>query len=291
MFSRYHAWLKSEERTDMLYEDDEDFDLIGGAPAPTDDDDVKDEEEEVEETSNEAEEEEEEAQEEEADETEPDEEKVEEKPKDNRTKALTAERARRKEAERKLKELEAKLDAEKVAKENEDKISKEREAYKAKMLEGDLVDEEVADKLLDVFGDDIIKTKIANQARAEAEDFDKKLSELKKDDLFMDADVYKPQIKEFMSKGLTMEEAYFASLSRARVSQLKKDMEVEIEQKLLNNNEKTSKIDVGHAEAKSEVKKGKYTKREQEIANETGLSVQDVKKRSGMFELEDMLNL
>lgn len=291
MFSRYHAWLKSEERTDMLYEDDEDFDLIGGAPAPTDEDDVKDEEEEVEETSNEAEEEEEEAQEEETDETEPDEEKVEEKPKDNRTKALTAERARRKEAERKLKELEAKLDAEKVAKENEDKISKEREAYKRKMLEGDLVDEEVADKLLDVFGEDIIKTKIANQARAEAEDFDKELSELKKDDLFMDADVYKPQIKEFMSKGLTMEEAYFASLSRARVSQLKKDMEVEIEQKLLNNNEKTSKIDVGHAEAKSEVKKGKYTKREQEIANETGLSVQDVKKRSGMFELEDMLNL
>ena len=240
----------------MYLEDDEDFDLIGGAPAPTDEDDVKDEEEEVEETSEEAEEEEE--AEEVSDEAEPDEEKVEEKPKDNRTKALTAERARRKEAERKLKELEAKLDAEKVAKENEDKISKEREAYKKKMLEGDLVDEEVADKLLDVFGDDIIKTKIANQARAEAEDFDKELSELKKDDLFMDADVYKPQIKEFMSKGLTMEEAYFASLSRARVSQLKKDMEVEIEQKLLNK---------------------------------TGLSVQDVKKRSGMFELEDMLNL
>ena len=285
---RYHAWLKSEERTDMLYEDDEDFDLIGGAPAPTDEDDVKDEEEEVEEPSNEAEEED---TEEVSDEAEPDEEKVEEKPKDNKTKALSAERARRKEAERKLKELEAKLDAEKVAKENEDKISKEREAYKKKMLEGDLVDEEVADKLLEVFGDDIIKTKIANQARAEAENFDKELSELKKDDLFMDADVYKPQIKEFMSKGLTMEEAYFASLSRARIAQLKKDMEVEIEQKLLNNNEKTSKIDVGHAEAKSEVKKGKYTKREQEIANETGLSVQDVKKRSGMFELEDMLNL
>ena len=274
----------------MYIEDDEDFDLIGGAPAPTDEDDVKDEEE-VEETSNEAEEEEEEAQEEETDETEPDEEKVEEKPKDNRTKALTAERARRKEAERKLKELEAKLDAEKVAKENEDRISKEREAYKKKMLEGDLVDEEVADKLLDVFGEDIIKTKIANQARAEAEDFDKELSELKKDDLFMDADVYKPQIKELMNKGLSMEEAYFASVGKTRFSQMKKDMEVEIEQKLLNNNEKTSKIDVGHAEAKSEVKKGKYTKREQEIANETGLSVQDVKKRSGMFELEDMLNL
>ena len=268
----------------MYLEDDEDFDLIGGAPAPTDEDDVKEEEEEVE-TSEEAEEEEPEEEVEQPDE------EVQEKPKDNKTQALSAERARRKAAEKELKELRAKLDEEKIAKDNEDRISKEREAYKKKMLEGDLVDEEVADKLLDVFGDDIIKNKIATQTRAEAEDFDRQLSELKKDDLFMDADVYKPQIKDFMSKGLTMEEAYFASLSRARVTQLKKDMEVEIEQKLLNNDAKTSKIDVGHAEAKSEAKRGTYTKREQEIAKETGLSVQDVKKRSGMFELEDMLNL
>lgn len=274
----------------MYFEDDEDFDLIGGAPAPTDEDDVKDEEEEVEETSDEAEEE-DEVEEEVADETEPDEEKVEVKPKDNRTKALTAERARRKEAERKLKELEAKLDAEKVAKENEDKIFKEREAYKKKMLEGDLVDEDVAEKLLDVFGDDIIKTKIANQARAEAEDFDKALSELKKDDLFMDADVYKPQIKELMKKGLTMEEAYFASVGKSRFTQMKKDMEVELEQKLLNNSDKADKIDVGHVEEKGVVKKGKYTKREQEIAKETGLPVAEVHKRSGMFSIEDLENL
>ena len=273
----------------MFLDDEEDFDLIGGAPAPTDEDnDYKEEEETSEEEA------EEEVEEKAETENEPDEEEVEEeKPtvKDSKTQALSAERARRKAAEKELKELKAKLDEEKAAKDNEDKILKEREAYKKKMLEGDLVDEEVADKLLDVFGDDIIKSKIATQARAEAEDFDRQLSELKKDDLFMDADVYKPQIKEFMSKGLTMEEAYFASLSRARVTQLKKDMEVEIEQKLLNNDAKTSKIDVGHAEAKSEAKRGTYTKREQEIAKETGLSVQDVKKRSGMFELEDMLKL
>lgn len=267
----------------MYIEDDEDFDLIGGAPAPTDEDDVASEEEEVEEeeTSNEAEEE------EVVEEKGPDEEPK----KDNRTQALSAERARRKAAERELKELKAKLEADELAKTNEDKISKEREAYKKKMLEGDLVDEEVADKLLDVFGDDIIKTKIANQARAEAEDFDRELSELKKDDLFMDADVYKPQIKELMKKGLTMEEAYFASVGKSRFTQMKKDMEVELEQKLLNNSDKADKIDVGHVEEKGVAKKGKYTKREQEIANETGLSVQDVKKRSGMFELEDMLNL
>lgn len=273
----------------MYFEDDEEFDLVGETTAPTDD---------VEETEEvEASEEAEEAAEGEETEAQPDEaEAVEEAPqKDNKTQALSAERARRKAAEKELKELRAQIDAEKLAKDNEDRVAKEREAYKKKMLEGDLVDEDVADKLLDVFGDDIIKTKIANQARAEAEDFDRELSELKKDELFMDADVYKPQIKEFMKKGLSMEEAYFASLSRARISQMKKDMETEIEQKLLNNNDRLSKVDVGHTEAKSEVKKGTYTKREQEIARETGLTVAEVHKRyirpGETFSIEDMENL
>ena len=279
----------------MYFEDDEDFDLIGGAPAPTDEDNDYEEAEET--SEEEAEEAEEEVEEKAKADTEPDEEEVEEKPivKDNKTQALSAERARRKAAEKELKELRAQIDADKLAKDNEDKVAKEREAYKEKMLEGGLVDEDIADKLLDVFGEDIIKTKIASQARAEAEDFDRELSELKKDELFMDADVYKPQIKEFMKKGLSMEEAYFASLSRARISQMKKDMETEIEQKLLNNNDRLSKVDVGHTEAKSEVKKGTYTKREQEIARETGLTVAEVHKRyirpGETFSIEDMEKL
>lgn len=271
---------------------EEDFDLIGGAPAPTDE--VEDEEE-VEETSTEEAEETEEA---ETEESEPDEEaEEEEKPvvKDNKTQALSAERARRKAAEKELKELKAKLDAEKTAKDNEDKIAKEREAYKQKMLEGDLVDEEVADKLLDVFGEDIIKTKIANQARTEAENFENAISELKKSDLFMDADNYKPQIKELMKKGLTAKQAYMASISDSKFSQLKKDLEIEAEQRVLNSTAKADKVDLGAAEAKSEVKRGTYTKREQEIARETGLPVAEVHKRylkpGETYSMEDIENL
>jgi multidrug efflux pump subunit AcrA (membrane-fusion protein) len=267
----------------MFIEDDDDFDLVGGTPAPTDEDDVE-ETEEVEEEAEEAEKEPEE-------EVEQPDEEVQEKPKDNKTQALSAERARRKAAEKELKELKAKLDAEKLAKTQEDRVAKEREAYKKKILEGDLVDEEVAEKLLDVFGDDIIKNKIATQTRLEAEDFEQKLSELKKDELFMDADVYKPQIKELMDKGLSMEEAYFASVGKSRFTQMKKDMEVELEQKLLNNNRKADEIDIGHAEEKGVVKRGSYTKREQEIAKETGLPVAEVHKRSGMFSIEDLENL
>ena len=296
MFSRYHSWLKSEERTDMYIEDEDDFDLLGGTPAPTDDvDDEEVEEDTAEEEENLNEED------ETVDESKPDEEaETEEKPtqpvKDNRVKALTAERAKRKEAERKLRELEAKLNADQLAKENEDKIAKEKAAYKQKLLEGDLVDEDVADKLLEVLGDDIIKNKIANQTRVEEENFDKQLSELKKDEIFMDADVYKPQIKSLMSKGLSMEEAYFASVGKARFTMMKKDMETEIEQKLLNNANKAANIDIGHAEAdKSDIKKGKYTKREQEIARETGLSISEVHKRymkpGQTYSIEDMENL
>ena len=270
---------------------DEDFDLIGGGPAPVDEDDV-DNEEEVEETSEEAEEEATDTSEEEnTDEEDTQEEEPKPVQKDSKTQALTAERARRKAAERELKELKSKLEAEQLAKDNESKIAKEREAYKKKMLEGDLVDEEVADKLLDVFGDDIIKTKIANQARAEAEDFDNALSELKKSDLFMDADNYKPQIKELMKKGLTAKQAYMASISDSKFEQIKKDLTIEAEQRLLNSNSKADKVDLGVAEAKSEVKKGTYTKREQEIARETGLPVAEVHKRSKVFSIEDMENL
>lgn len=286
MFLRYHTWLKSEERTTMFIEDDEDFDLVGG----TQEEDTNDEVEETaeEEKASEGEDTQEEEDVTENQEEEPDEET---QKKDWKHQALDAERSRRKAAERELKELKAKLEADKEVKNQEDRVAKEREAYKAKMLEGDLVDEEVADKLLDVFGDDIIKNKIANQARLEAEDFEKQLSDLKKDELFMDADSYKPQIKQLMDKGLSMEEAYFASVGKSRFTQMKKDMEVELEQKLLNNNKKAEEIDVGHAEEKGVAKERKYTKREQEIARETGLSVAEVHKRSGMFSIEDLENL
>ncbi len=224
----------------------------------------------------------------ESQEEEPDEEP---KKKDWQHQALDAERSRRKAAEKELKELKAKLEAEKNAKTQEDRVAKEREAYKAKMLEGDLVDEEVADKLLDVFGDDIIKNKIVTEERLKAEDFEKQLSEIKKDELLIDADVYKTQIKQLMDKGLSMEEAYFASVGKSRFTSMKKDMEVELEQKLLNNDRKAEEIDVGHAEEKGTARERKYTKREQEIARETGLPVAEVHKRSGMFSIEDLENL
>lgn len=283
----------------MYFEEEEDFDFVAGSSAPVGDDEELDNE--VETSENEAEDEDVETttseKEENSEDDVPDEEEdeEEEKPskpaKDSKTQALSAERARRKQAERELKELKAKLEEGENAKLEETNLQKEREAYKQKMLEGDLVDEEVADKLLEVFGDDIIKTKLANQKRAEEVSFEEQLSELKKEDLFMDADVYKPQIKEFMKKGLTAKQAYMASVSDARFSQMKKDLEVEAEQRFLNRSTKANRVAIGAAEAKSEMKKGTYSKREQEIARETGLPVSEVHKRSKMTSIDDFEKL
>ena len=272
-------------------EDDEILDFAGDTTEEVEEEEVKEEAEEVDEANTEEEapeaDTEEEAQEEKAEE----EETKEEPKKDEKLQALNSERARRKQAEKELKELRAKYDAEKNAKDEQELLSKEREAYKKKMLEGDLVDEDVAEKLLDVFGEDLIKTKLANSKRTEEENFEKEFNELKQDELFMDADTYKSKIRELTGKGLTMEEAYFASVGKGRFTQMKKDMEVELEQKLLNNEKKADKVDVGHAEAKSEPKGVRYTKREREIARETGLDVSEVHKRLNTDKLEDFVNL
>lgn len=259
--------------------ENEEFDLVGEQNYNEPEEDEVEEKVEEEVVEEETEDEVEETEEEETHDDEDEEEEKPTQPVDNRTKALTQERARRKAAEKELKELKAKMEAAKEDEQQEDAVAKEREAYKKKMLDGDLVAEDVADKLLDVFADDLIKAKIANQKREEAESFEDAISELKKDDLFMDADAYKPKIMELMKKGLTAKEAYMASLSTSRFAQMKKDLEIETEQRILNSQSKAEKVDVGVAESKSEVKKGNYTKREQEIAKETGLSVAEVHKR------------
>lgn len=260
---------------------DEELDLVGDTTVP------EDEEEEVRETDTEekapADEE----------ETHDDEEQEEEEPKkeDNTHKALDSERARRKAAEKRLKELEASIQAEKDKKEDEEAYLKKREDIKKKLVENEIMGDEVADTILEALADDLIKSQISNERRNKELDFDNNFAEFKKDELFMDADVYKPEIKELMKKGLSMEQAYFASAGKSRFSQMKKDMEVEIEQKLLNTERKADEVDIGHIEDKNAVKRTKYTKREQEIAKETGLTVEEVHKRSGMFSIEDLENL
>lgn len=294
---RYHTWLKSEERKDMYIDENEDdiFDFAGDTTVETDDE-VN--ENEVEEEAEEAEESREPSINEDEVADEPDEEKEEKsdeeepKKKDSKTQALDAERARRKQAEKELKELKAKIKAEKDTKEAEDIFSKEREAYKKKMLEGDLIDEDTADKLLDVFGNDVIKNKLDSERRSENERFEEEFQELKRDNMFMDADVYKPQMRELVTKnGLSARQAYMASISDAKFMQLKNDLKVEAEQKVLNNQERAEKINVGVQESKSEIQGTTYSKEEQRIAKETGLSLKEVHKRIKMDSIEEFEKL
>lgn len=215
----------------------------------------------------------------------------EEPKKDGKVQALDSERARRKQAEKELKELKAKLEAEKTQKEDAERLEKERESLKQELLNGDLVDEEVAEKLINTFGDRLLKSQIANERKTSEADFEKKFSEFASGDFYKDAEVYKPEIKELMAKGLTMEQAYRAAIPEGRFEQMKKDMKIEAEQKLLYSQEKADKVDVGHAETTGEVKRTQYTKKEQEIARESGMDIKEVHKRSKMFTLDEILDL
>ena len=279
-----------------MYNDEEEediFDMAGDTTVETDEEDAvaeNEEEEEVAESKEPSVDEEEVADEPDEEKEEPEDE-VEEKKKDSKTQALDAERARRKQAEKELKELKAKLSAEQTQKEQEDILAKEKESMKKRMLEGDLIDEDTADKLLDVFGDDVIKNKLDNQERLEREAFEEEFQELKKDDLFMDADVYKPQMRELMKKGLTAEQAYMASISKAKFIQMKKDLTTEAEQKILNNQERAERVSVGVQESKSDIQGTTYSKEEHRIAKETGLPLKEVHKRIKMDSIEDFEKL
>ena len=278
-----------------MYNDEEEediFDMAGDTTVETDEEDAvaENEEEEVAESKEPSVDEEEVADEPDEEKEEPEDE-VEEKKKDSKTQALDAERARRKQAEKELKELKAKLSAEQTQKEQEDILAKEKESMKKRMLEGDLIDEDTADKLLDVFGDDVIKNKLDNQERLEREAFEEEFQELKKDDLFMDADVYKPQMRELMKKGLTAEQAYMASISKAKFIQMKKDLTTEAEQKILNNQERAERVSVGVQESKSDIQGTTYSKEEHRIAKETGLPLKEVHKRIKMDSIEDFEKL
>ena len=112
--------------------------------------------------------------------------------------------------------------------------------------------------------------------------FEKEFKEFSNDEMFYDAEDYKDEIKALMNKGLSMKSAYFALAGEDKVANIRKDLEVEIEQKLLNNSNKAEKVNVGHEESKDETKRTKYTKKEQEYANE----LKAITKSTAFFNLE-----
>lgn len=215
----------------------------------------------------------------------------EEPKKDKNRQILDSERAKRKNAEKKLRELQAEMDKIKNAKQNEEKIQSEKDSLKAKLMQDDMIDEEVAERLINTIGEDLIKQRIQNEAKEAEASFDREFNEFSKDEMYYDAEEYKDEIKALMSKGLSMKSAYFALAGENKMASIRKDLEVEIEQKLLNNTNKAEKVNVGHEESKDETKRTRYTKREQEIANELGMDIKEVHNRLNTMTLDGILDL
>ena len=79
--------------------------------------------------------------------------------------------------------------------------------------------------------------------KADGPAFEKEFKEFSNDEMFYDAEDYKDEIKALMNKGLSMKSAYFALAGEDKVANIRKDLEVEIEQKLLNNfNKRNAKM-------------------------------------------------
>ena len=216
---------------------------------------------------------------------------AEEPKKDKYRQALDSERAKRKNAERKLKELQAEIEKSKNLKQNEERVKTEKESLKQKLMQDDMIDEDVADRLINTLGEDLIKQKIRNETKEAEENFEKEFKEFSNDEMFYDAEDYKDEIKALMNKGLSMKSAYFALAGEDKVANIRKDLEVEIEQKLLNNSNKAEKVNVGHEESKDETKRTKYTKKEQEYANELGMDIKEVHKRLNATTLDEIFDL
>ena len=65
----------------------------------------------------------------------------------------------------------------KSAQQNEEKIQSEKESLKQKLMQDDMIDEEVADRLISTIGEDLIKQRIQNETREAEASFDKEFNE------------------------------------------------------------------------------------------------------------------
>lgn len=214
-----------------------------------------------------------------------------EKPRDKNVQALDAERARRKRAEAEIKELKAQLEGKSLAEKAEEKVNAEKDNLKALLMKDDLIDEEVADRLMETFGNKFAVDAVTTRERQEEESFDAQLDTLMSNDVFCDANTYRDSIKSYMEKGLDIESAYFASAGKNKLALMRKELEVEAEQRLLNSNARIEDIDVGSAQSKGEAKHTSYTKLEQRLANESGFDAKEVRKRMNANTLDEFLNL
>lgn len=196
---------------------------------------------------------------------------------------LNKERKQRKEAEKKAKELEQRIKALEDA-------SKEPEKTTYDTLIESGVEESIAKSIASAIDNKKDNSKELEKEIAELK-FEKTLSVKSKEEGFEDIEEYAEEIKELVDKGLSIEQAYYAtSYDKPKAINTKREIERKIEAKIQNNNAKkeilgNSNSNVGTST--NNTQKLNLSKMEYAVAKMAGMTPEEYSAVKGMNSVKD----
>lgn len=200
-------------------------------------------------------------------------------------KGVNAERKRRKEAEKKNKELEARIKALEEANKTPAKTTVEE------LIENG-VDESIAKTLAAAIDKKQEGSKKTEQELADFK-FRYSLSEVSKKDGFDDIEEYADEIKDLVDKGLTIEQSYYALTGgNNKTINTKSEIERKVEAKLENKQARKEILgninsNVGTTANSNNNKKVKASVEEVAIAKAAGMSIEDYLAIKGMDNVKE----
>lgn len=199
---------------------------------------------------------------------------------------LNKERQKRKEAQKKAKELEERIKALEEA-------NKEPEKTTLDTLIESGMDESVAKSIASAIDSKKDNSKKLEEEIAELR-FEKDLTAKSKEEGFEDIEEYADEIKELVDKGLSIEQAYYAtSYNKPKTVNTKREIERKLEAKMQNNNAKkqilgNTNSNVGASSNSNH--KVNLSKEEYAVARAAGMTPEDYAAVKGMGSIKDYTN-
>lgn len=199
---------------------------------------------------------------------------------------LNKERQKRKEAQKKAKELEERIKALEEANKKSEKTTLDT------LIESG-VEEGIAKSIASAIDNKKDNSKKLEEEIAELR-FEKDLTAKSKEEGFEDIEEYADEIKELVDKGLSIEQAYYAtSYNKPKTVNTKREIERKLEAKMQNNNAKkqilgNTNSNVGASSNSNH--KVNLSKEEYAVARAAGMSPEDYAAVKGMGSIKDYTN-
>lgn len=199
---------------------------------------------------------------------------------------LNKERKQRKEAQKKAKELEERIKALEEANKKSEKTTLDT------LIESG-VEEGIAKSIASAIDNKKDNSKKLEEEIAELR-FEKDLTAKSKEEGFEDIEEYADEIKELVDKGLSIEQAYYAtSYDKPKTANTKREIERKLEAKMQNNNAKkqilgNTNSNVGTSSNSNH--KVNLSKEEYAVARAAGITPEEYAAVKGMGSIKDYTN-